>query len=95
MIFEAFRAGESSVFREGNPARWASNYDFPRVTSGDVVLTEVPHNRPTGIRGLVMNTRRPVFEDIRVRDAVMHLFNFTFINRTVTGGGGAAHPLVL
>ncbi|WP_300513145.1 extracellular solute-binding protein [Aliiroseovarius sp.] len=87
VIFEAFRAGESSVFREGNPARWASNYDFPRVASGDVVMNEIPHQRPTGIRGLVMNTRRPVFSDIRVRDAMMHLFNFTFINRTVTGGG--------
>lgn len=87
VIFEAFRAGESSVFREGNPARWATNYDFPRVTAGDVVLNEVPHKRPSGISGLVMNTRRPVFEDIRVRDAMMHLFNFSFINQTVTGGG--------
>ncbi len=87
VIFEAFRAGESSVFREGNPARWSTNYNFARVTAGDVVMNEVPHQRPTGIRGLVMNTRRPVFEDIRVRDAVMHLFNFSFINQTVTGGG--------
>lgn len=86
VVFEAFKAGEASVYREGNAAKWAVNYAFPRVLAGDVVLSEVPHQRPTGIAGLVMNTRSAAFADIRVRDAMMHLFNFEFINATLTGG---------
>ncbi|CAN0592866.1 unnamed protein product, partial [Ectocarpus sp. 12 AP-2014] len=43
------------------------------------------HQRPTGIRGLVMNTRRPVFEDWRVREALITTFNFEFINETING----------
>ena len=36
--------------------------------------------------GFVMNTRRPPLDDIRVRDALIHAFNFEFINDTLTGG---------
>ena len=86
VIFEAFKAGETSVYREGNAARWEDSYDFPRAVSGDVVKSIVPHQRPSGITGFVMNTRRPQFEDWRVREALMHAFNFEFINQTVNAG---------
>lgn len=86
IVFEAFKAGEINTFREANAARWASQYDFPRVTSGDVVKSEIPHARPSGIAGYVMNTRRPAFADWRVRDAMIHAFNFAFISEAVTGG---------
>lgn len=86
VVFEAFKAGEASTHREGNAEKWATQYDFPAVKAGDVVLSEVPHQRPTGIRGYVMNTRSPVFADPRVRDAMMHVFNFEFINQTLNGG---------
>ncbi|MCR9086547.1 MAG: extracellular solute-binding protein [Rhodobacteraceae bacterium] len=87
VIFESLKAGEITTFREGNPARWADSYDFPAVTTGAVVKSEIPHERPTGINGLVMNTRLPVFQDWRVRDAVIHAFNYEFIAQTQTGGG--------
>lgn len=86
VMFEAFKAGEVNTFREGNAEKWATQYDFPAVRSGDVVLSEIPHQRPTGIRGYVMNTRREVFSDWRVREAMMQMFNFEFINQTLNGG---------
>jgi len=86
VAFEAFRASVIDVFREGNPAKWATAYDFPAVADGKIVRAEIPHQRPSGIRGLVMNTRRPIFADWRVRDAMLHAFNFEFINATLTGG---------
>ena len=46
----------------------------------------IPHQRPTGITGFVMNTRRDVFKDWRVREAMMSAFNFEFINQTINGG---------
>lgn len=86
VAFEAFKAGTVGVWREANAARWATVFDFPAVRSGDVVLSEVPHRRPSGIEGFVMNTRKPLFEDWRVREAMIQAFNFEFINRTLTGG---------
>jgi peptide/nickel transport system substrate-binding protein len=83
--FEAVRAGEITAYREDNLAKWASNYDFPAIASGDMVKLEVPHDRPSGIIGLVMNTRRPQFADWRVREAMIELFNFDYVNKTITG----------
>jgi len=84
--FEAFKTGVTNFTRETNVARWDSQYDFPLVQSGDVTLAVLPHQRPTGMTGFVMNTRRPVFADWRVREAMLSAFNFEFINEAMTGG---------
>ncbi len=83
---EAFIAGEITTLRETNAADWATEYDFPRVQSGEVVLSEIPHQRPTGMFGFVMNTRSPQFEDWRVREAMIQAFNYEYINVTQNGG---------
>ncbi|RMH51426.1 MAG: ABC transporter substrate-binding protein [Alphaproteobacteria bacterium] len=84
--FEAFRAGEIMVWREGDPTRWQTAYDFPAVRAGRVVLSEIPHHRPTGMRGFVFNTRRALFADWRVREALITAFNFPWINQRLNGG---------
>lgn len=83
--FEAFKTGAVTFTREFNVARWESQYDFPRVQSGEVVLAVLPHYRPSGMTGFVMNSRRPEFADWRVRQALIELFNFEFINEAMTG----------
>lgn len=86
VVFEAFRGGAIDVYREGNAAKWTSAYDFPAVRDGQIVKAEIAHQRPSGIAGFVMNTRRPLFADWRVRDALLLAFNFEFINATLNGG---------
>lgn len=86
VAFEAFKGGITTMYRESNAAKWAAQFDFPAVQSGDVVKSEIAHQRPTGIWGLVMNTRRPQFQDWRVREALTQAFNFEFINQTLNGG---------
>ena len=86
VIFEAFKAGEVTTFREFNAGKWDTQYDFPAVQSGDVVLEEVPHRRPSGMTGFVMNTRRAPFDDWRVREAMIQAFNFEFINEALNSG---------
>ncbi len=86
VMFQAFTAGELSVYREASPSRWQSDYNFPAVRSGAVVKAEIPNGRPSGMEGFVFNTRRPVFADWRVRDALLHAFNFEFVNKTLNGG---------
>ena len=85
-MFEAFKAGELDVWRELSATKWDSEYNFSRVTSGDVVKSDIPNQRPSGIQGLVMNTRNPLFADWRVRQALIEAFNWTFINNTLSGG---------
>lgn len=87
-MFEAFKAGILTTIRETNAQKWETSYDFPSIQSGDVVKSIIPHRRPSGIWGLVMNTRLPKFQDWRVREALITAFNYEFINETVNGGEG-------
>ncbi|MEM6933915.1 MAG: extracellular solute-binding protein, partial [Pseudomonadota bacterium] len=87
-MFEAFKAGLLNTMRETNAQKWDSSYDFPNVQSGDVVKSLIPHQRPSGMWGLVMNTRLEKFQDWRVREALITAFNYEFINGTVNGGNG-------
>ncbi|QPH54319.1 ABC transporter substrate-binding protein [Pontivivens ytuae] len=84
--WQGFTSGETNMRVEWDAARWATEYDFPRAERGEVVLSEVPHQRPTGMEGFVMNTRRDIFADIRVRDAMIHAFNFEWINGRLNEG---------
>lgn len=86
VLFEAFKAGELTVMREFNAEKWEAQYGFPAVLRGDVIKSEIPHRRPSGMTGFVMNTRRAPFDDWRVREAMLLAFNFEYINDTVTGG---------
>ena len=80
--FEAFKKGNYDIRLETDPARWQTGYDFPALRDGRVVKEEFDYGLPKGMHGLVFNTRRPVFADIRVREAILHLFDFEWINRT-------------
>ncbi len=86
VAFEAFKAGELSAVREFNADKWNTQYNFPAAQRGDVVKTEIPHQKPSGMTGFVMNTRKAPFDDWRVREALTLAFNFEFINDTITGG---------
>ncbi|SMO78064.1 peptide/nickel transport system substrate-binding protein [Thalassovita litoralis] len=86
VLFEAFKSGTLTLYRETNAETWATQYDFPAVSRGDVVKAEIQHQRPTGMTGYVMNTRRAPFDDWRVRQAMLLAFNFPYINDTITGG---------
>jgi peptide/nickel transport system substrate-binding protein len=80
--FEAFKKGLYDVRNETDPGRWQTAYDFPAIRDGQVVKEEFPYGLPKGMDGLVFNTRRPIFADVRVREAILHLFDFEWINHT-------------
>lgn len=86
VLFEAFKAGALNVIREFNAEKWARDYGFPQVTTGAVTKSEIPHGKPSGMTGFVMNTRRKPFDDWRVREAMILAFNFEYMNDTITGG---------
>ncbi len=86
VLFEAFKAGEIDIFREGNAEKWETEFNFPNALNGKIVKSEIPHGRPTGMRGLVMNSRKEIFSDWRVRQALIEAFNFEYINEAQNAG---------
>jgi peptide/nickel transport system substrate-binding protein len=79
--FEAFKAGLYDLRTEDDPGRWQSGYDFPAVRDGRIVKEAFADGLPKYSSDYVFNTRRPLFADIRVRQAIALLFDFEWINR--------------
>ncbi|HET7124943.1 MAG TPA: extracellular solute-binding protein [Bradyrhizobium sp.] len=79
--FEAFKRGLYDFRVETEPLRWHDGYDFPAVRNGEVIRDTIKTGMPQPSEFLVFNTRRPVFSDIRVRQALTLLFDFEWINR--------------
>jgi peptide/nickel transport system substrate-binding protein len=79
--FEAFKRGLYDFRVETEPLRWHDGYDFPAARAGEVIRDTIETGMPKPFEGLVFNTRRPLFSDIRVRQALTLLFDFEWINR--------------
>ncbi|MBR0656486.1 extracellular solute-binding protein [Plastoroseomonas arctica] len=86
VAFEAFKAGQID-FRQENSARdWATGYDFPAIRRGLVKREEIRHEIPTGMQAFAMNHRRPLFQDARVRRAMIEVFDFEWMNTNLFFG---------
>ena len=80
--FEAFKAGLYDVRAETDPTRWQTGYDFPAARDGRVVKETFRSGLPKFSSDFVFNTRRALFADIRVRQAIALLFDFEWVNRS-------------
>jgi peptide/nickel transport system substrate-binding protein len=79
-LWEAVKAGGISIFADNDPVRWVEGYDFAAATEGTLQRSEIAHQRPTGMEGFVFNTRRAIFADRRVREALALTFDWEWIN---------------
>ena len=84
-LFEAFKSGTLDVMSDDDPTRWTSGYAFPAVADGRVVKKELTTAMPAGMSAFVFNTRRPVFQDQRVREALITVFDAEWINTALYG----------
>ncbi|RCW24952.1 peptide/nickel transport system substrate-binding protein [Ciceribacter lividus] len=82
-LFEAFKKGDVDVYPDGDANHWDRAYDFPAVQKGDVVKEVFKPGLPSGMLGFVFNTRRPIFADVRVREALSLAFDFEWMNKTL------------
>ena len=86
VALEAFKAGRYD-FRLENIARlWATAYTGPAIDAGLIVKEEIPDESGDGMQGFVFNTRREIFRDPRVREALGYAFDFEWTNRTLFYG---------
>ena len=86
VALEAFKAGEYDFRSENISKNWATAYDAPPVKAGLIKKEEIRHQLPTGMQAFVFNTRRPMFKDARVRQALAHAFDFEWTNKNLFFG---------
>ena len=87
-LWEAVKGGGISIFADDDPVRWAEGYGFA-AAEGALQRAEIAHQRPTGMEGFVFNTRRAIFADRRVREALALTFDWEWINSRLFRGGYA------
>jgi microcin C transport system substrate-binding protein len=83
---EAFKAGEFDYRYENQALAWATQYEIDAVRSGLLIKNAVRQHRPAGMQCFVMNTRRPFFQDWRVRRALTLMFDFEWTNKNLFFG---------
>lgn len=88
-LWSAVKTGAVSIFEDGDPVRWAEGYDFPLAREGGLLQAEIPHGRPSGMEGFVFNTRRPPFDDRRMRRALALAFDWEWVNARLYRGAYA------
>lgn len=83
---EAFKAGSLDLRGENSAKRWATGYDFPAVKDGRVIVEKITHANPVGIQGFIFNLRKPLFQDRKLREALIYGFDFEWSNKTLFFG---------
>ena len=83
VAFEAFKSGEFDIFYDYTAKNWAEGYDFPAINEGKISKEEIQHSIPSGTQGFFFNTRKELFKDKRVRQAISELFDFEWINASL------------
>jgi len=80
------KAGDIDFRSENQSKAWSENYNVAAVEQGLLKKEMIPHQTPTGMQGFVFNTRREIFKDSRVREALGYAFDFEWSNRTLFNG---------
>ncbi|SOC12445.1 extracellular solute-binding protein [Rhodobacter maris] len=84
--FEGFKAGSYTFRNESSSLIWATQYDFPALTKGQVVKAELHDGDVASAQAFAINLRREKFSDIRVREALGLMFNFEWSNDSLFYG---------
>ena len=83
IAFEGFKSGQYRFRPENKASNWAKGYNFPAVKADIVKKEAISTQNPVPMQGLVMNNRRPLFQDIRVRKALSLAYDFEWMNKTL------------
>ncbi|BEI26016.1 extracellular solute-binding protein [Vibrio fluvialis] len=83
VMLEAFKAGEFDIRQESQAKFWATSYTGVNFDNGFIKKEEIPHNAPAATQGFVFNIQRPVFSDVRVREALNYAMDFEWMNKNM------------
>lgn len=79
---EAFKAGEFDLMKEYGGRSWVRLHAGPKWDDGRIVKRPMRTSFGQGLQSYHLNNRRPVFADIRVREALDWAYDFDTLNRT-------------
>ncbi|RAU45765.1 MULTISPECIES: extracellular solute-binding protein [unclassified Pseudomonas] len=86
VALEALKAGAFDYWQEMTAKNWATAYDVPAVREGKLIREEIPNGNPQGMQGFIFNLRKPMFQDVRVRQALSLLLDFEWTNKQLFFG---------
>lgn len=78
---EAFKAGEFDYIQAFIAREWARAYSGRAFERGEIIKAELPHRNAGDFQGFLFNTRRPQFQDVRVRQAIGLAMDYEWMNR--------------
>ena len=80
---EAFKAGEFDALVEYRAKIWAKGYVGSKFDNGTLLKKAFLNHNGAGMQGFAMNLRRPIFKDVRVRQALGYALDFEWLNRQI------------
>ncbi|MBV5323942.1 MAG: ABC transporter substrate-binding protein, partial [Rhodospirillaceae bacterium] len=86
VVLEAFKAGAFDSRIESSAKQWATGYESPALKDGRIKMERIELDTPQGMQAFSMNLRRPLFQDSRVRQAMILAFDFEWSNKTLFYG---------
>ena len=86
VALEAFKAGEYDFREENNSKLWATAYTGKSFDQNLVIRDEISHELPRGMQGFAFNTRKSIFKDRKVREALGYAFDFEWSNKNLFYG---------
>lgn len=86
VALEALKAGNFDFRVEGSAKNWATAYVGERFDDGTIITEAIEHQRPAGMQAFAINTRKPMFSDPRVREALAYAFDFKWANKNLFYG---------
>ncbi len=78
---EAFKAGEFDLYREYVASGWARQHQGPKWRDGRILKDLFETQTGQGLQSHVVNLRRLLFQDARVRFALAHAYDFDYANK--------------
>ncbi|WP_432715667.1 extracellular solute-binding protein [Vibrio sinaloensis] len=86
VMLEAFKAGEFDFRLENSAKFWANSYTGSNFDKGYIIKQEIPHQKPESTQAFVFNTKRDIFSDPQVREALTYAMDFEWMNNNMFYG---------
>ncbi len=78
---EGFKGGEFDLYKEYRASQWARSHRGPKWESGRIAKQTFQVSTGSMPQAMNLNLRRPKYQDIRVREAILRAYDFDKYNR--------------
>ncbi len=83
IALQAFLSGAYDWRIESTAKVWARGYVGKAMDNKKITKYLIAHKMPSGMQGFFFNTRREIFKDKRVREALFYAFDFEWANKNL------------